>query len=200
VLVTNHVLAGAAIGALVKRPLPALAIGVASHLAMDVIPHWGLAHDDRHGDVMRNPEVPPDRLPGRRGRPGRHGAPPSAWPGAGPAAGPGRDGGARPSSTSTSPASTSSGVSPFPKVIDRFPRRQSSRAGSTTTRWARKTGRGRRAGRPGRRSLLVPFGLRNLRRGRPPPRWGRPGGRAPSEPVKGRSEKVKMPPSSATMT
>ena len=55
-LVTNHVLAGAAIGALVKRPLPALAIGVASHLAMDVIPHWGLAHDDRHGDVMRNPK------------------------------------------------------------------------------------------------------------------------------------------------
>jgi hypothetical protein len=44
VLVTNHVLAGAAIGALTRRPAAALAFGVASHLAMDVIPHWGLPH------------------------------------------------------------------------------------------------------------------------------------------------------------
>lgn len=43
-LVTNHVLAGAAIGALARRPLAALGLGVASHLAMDVIPHWGLGH------------------------------------------------------------------------------------------------------------------------------------------------------------
>jgi hypothetical protein len=57
VLVTNHVLAGAAIGALVKRPVPALALGVVSHVAMDVIPHWGLSHEDRHsGDPMRNPK------------------------------------------------------------------------------------------------------------------------------------------------
>jgi hypothetical protein len=54
-LVTNHVLAGAAIGAVVERPLPALALGVVSHLAMDRIPHWGLAHDDRHRDPMTNP-------------------------------------------------------------------------------------------------------------------------------------------------
>jgi hypothetical protein len=51
-LVTNHVLAGAAIGALTRRPAAALALGVASHVAMDVIPHWGLPHDlpgrDRH--------------------------------------------------------------------------------------------------------------------------------------------------------
>lgn len=56
VLVTNHVLAGAVIGALVKRPLPALALGVVSHLAMDVIPHWGLAHEDRPGDPTESPE------------------------------------------------------------------------------------------------------------------------------------------------
>jgi hypothetical protein len=43
-LVTNHVLAGAAIGALSRRPAGALALGVASHVAMDVIPHWGLPH------------------------------------------------------------------------------------------------------------------------------------------------------------
>lgn len=43
-LVTNHVLAGAVIGAVVRRPAVALAAGVVSHLAMDVVPHWGLAH------------------------------------------------------------------------------------------------------------------------------------------------------------
>jgi hypothetical protein len=56
VLVTNHVLAGAAIGALVKRPLPALALGVASHIAMDRIPHWGLSHEDSQGDPMKSPK------------------------------------------------------------------------------------------------------------------------------------------------
>ena len=54
-LVTNHVLAGAVIGAIVNRPIPALALGVISHLAMDATPHWGLAHEDRQGDVMGNP-------------------------------------------------------------------------------------------------------------------------------------------------
>jgi hypothetical protein len=55
VLVTNHVLAGAAIGALVKRPAPALALGVVSHVAMDSIPHWGLSHEDRGDDPLRSP-------------------------------------------------------------------------------------------------------------------------------------------------
>jgi hypothetical protein len=41
VLVTNHVLSGALIGALVRRPVPAFAIGVASHFALDAVPHWG---------------------------------------------------------------------------------------------------------------------------------------------------------------
>ena len=42
-LVTNHVLAGAAIGAVLhRRPALAFAAGVASHLAMDSLPHWGL--------------------------------------------------------------------------------------------------------------------------------------------------------------
>lgn len=56
VLVTNHVLAGAAIGALVKRPVPALALGVVSHVAMDSIPHWGLSHEDRGDDPLRSPK------------------------------------------------------------------------------------------------------------------------------------------------
>src|SRR5687767_7128129 len=42
-LVTNHVAAGAAIGALLhRRPVLAFAAGVASHIAMDGLPHWGL--------------------------------------------------------------------------------------------------------------------------------------------------------------
>jgi hypothetical protein len=41
VLLTNHVLSGALIGALSRRPLPAFAVGVASHFVLDVIPHWG---------------------------------------------------------------------------------------------------------------------------------------------------------------
>ena len=40
-LLTNHVLSGALIGALVRRPLPAFALGVASHFGLDVVPHWG---------------------------------------------------------------------------------------------------------------------------------------------------------------
>jgi len=41
VLLTNHVLSGALIGALARRPLPAFAAGVVSHFVLDAIPHWG---------------------------------------------------------------------------------------------------------------------------------------------------------------
>jgi hypothetical protein len=41
VLLTNHVLSGALIGALARRPLPAFAAGVASHFMLDAVPHWG---------------------------------------------------------------------------------------------------------------------------------------------------------------
>ncbi|MEY9889512.1 hypothetical protein ABIA35_008811 [Catenulispora sp. MAP12-49] len=47
-LVTNHVLSGAVIGAAVRRPLPALAIGVASHFALDAVPHWGDWESKQH--------------------------------------------------------------------------------------------------------------------------------------------------------
>ncbi len=46
-LLTNHVLSGALIGALARRPLPAFALGVASHFALDVVPHWGEWGSDR---------------------------------------------------------------------------------------------------------------------------------------------------------
>ena len=40
-LLVNHVLSGALIGALTRRPLPAFAAGVASHFVLDTVPHWG---------------------------------------------------------------------------------------------------------------------------------------------------------------
>ena len=40
-LITNHVLAGALIGRVTGAPAAAFALGIASHLAMDVAPHWG---------------------------------------------------------------------------------------------------------------------------------------------------------------
>ena len=40
-LVTNHVLSGALVGALAENPVAALPLGVASHFALDAAPHWG---------------------------------------------------------------------------------------------------------------------------------------------------------------
>ncbi len=40
-LVTNHVLAGALIGAASPGPASAFVAGFGSHFAMDVVPHWG---------------------------------------------------------------------------------------------------------------------------------------------------------------
>lgn len=40
-LVTNHVLLGASVGALARRPWLALPLGVGSHLVLDSVPHWG---------------------------------------------------------------------------------------------------------------------------------------------------------------
>ena len=39
--ITNHALAGAAIGAVVRRPVPAFVAGVVSHLLMDMTLHFG---------------------------------------------------------------------------------------------------------------------------------------------------------------
>jgi hypothetical protein len=40
-LVTNHVLSGAVIGAATRRIAPAFLLGIASHFALDAVPHWG---------------------------------------------------------------------------------------------------------------------------------------------------------------
>jgi hypothetical protein len=46
-LVTNHVLSGAVIGAVTRRPGVALVVGVASHFVLDALPHWGDWGDDK---------------------------------------------------------------------------------------------------------------------------------------------------------
>ncbi len=40
-LITNHVLSGALVGALAPGPVSAFVVGVASHFALDTVPHWG---------------------------------------------------------------------------------------------------------------------------------------------------------------
>jgi hypothetical protein len=47
VLVTNHVLSGAVIGAVTRRPAVAFALGVVSHFALDAVPHWGDWGDEK---------------------------------------------------------------------------------------------------------------------------------------------------------
>lgn len=41
VLVSNHVLSGALVGLAAPGPVSAFTAGVASHLALDAVPHWG---------------------------------------------------------------------------------------------------------------------------------------------------------------
>jgi hypothetical protein len=57
--VTNHVLSGALIGrALERRPVAAFAVGVASHLVLDAVPHWGCKGDrDRFLTVAKRDGV-----------------------------------------------------------------------------------------------------------------------------------------------
>lgn len=45
--ISNHVLAGTAVGRLSRRPTTAFVAGVVSHLAMDMVLHWG---DERGWD------------------------------------------------------------------------------------------------------------------------------------------------------
>ena len=50
--ITNHVLAGTIAGtALRRRPVLAFCVGVATHVAMDITPHWGDATLERDGFV-----------------------------------------------------------------------------------------------------------------------------------------------------
>src|SRR5882672_9437879 len=46
-LVTNHVLSGALIGAVTRRPAVAFGVAAASHFALDAVPHWGDWGEDK---------------------------------------------------------------------------------------------------------------------------------------------------------
>lgn len=48
-LVTNHVLSGAFIGAVARRPAVAFMAGIASHFALDATPHYGDWGEDESG-------------------------------------------------------------------------------------------------------------------------------------------------------
>jgi hypothetical protein len=50
VLITNHVLGGALVGLASPGPASAFGLGVVSHVAMDVVPHWG---DPNHQAFLR---------------------------------------------------------------------------------------------------------------------------------------------------
>jgi hypothetical protein len=47
-LITNHVLSGAVIGAVARRPVPAFGAGIASHFVLDAVPHWGKWRNREH--------------------------------------------------------------------------------------------------------------------------------------------------------
>ena len=53
-LISNHVVAGAAIGALAPGPVSAFTAGVASHFAMDAVPHFGV--DEEHFMAIAVPD------------------------------------------------------------------------------------------------------------------------------------------------
>lgn len=56
--VTNHVLSGVLIGRLLKdRPRAALLAGIASHLVLDSIPHWGCSASNPEGSGRNAPQV-----------------------------------------------------------------------------------------------------------------------------------------------
>ena len=52
-LFTSHLLAGAAIGGVLPNPVAAGVVGFGSHVAMDVVPHWGDRRPERFLAVAR---------------------------------------------------------------------------------------------------------------------------------------------------
>ena len=110
-LLTNHVLSGALIGALVRRPVPAFALGVASHFALDTVPHWGPFRERRA--LLR--VAVPDGLTALAVLTAFAAAAP---PGRRPALTAGMLGAALPDLDK--PFSIVSGRSPFPRAVGRF--------------------------------------------------------------------------------
>ena len=110
-LLTNHVLSGALIGALVRRPGRAFAAGAASHFVLDAVPHWG-KWQGRHRFLR---VAVPDGLVSLAAL-GAFAA--LSPPGRRPAVVAGMLGAALPDLDK--PARFWSGRSPFPRAVDRF--------------------------------------------------------------------------------
>ena len=112
-LITNHVLSGALVGLAVRRPAAAFVVGVASHVALDVTPHWG---DERHGVFLKVAVV--DGLVGLATMAAVTRACP---PGRRPAVVAGMLGACAPDADK--PGTVFFGRSPFPGVVDEWHRR-----------------------------------------------------------------------------
>ena len=57
-LITNHVLSGALVGRAAGRPGRAVLLGLASHYALDLTPHWGLSVAGRPASQPGQPLAP----------------------------------------------------------------------------------------------------------------------------------------------
>jgi hypothetical protein len=110
-LVTNHVLSGAALGAAVRSPWLAFPLGVASHFALDATPHWG--HFESDDTFMRVAVVD-----GLSGLAVMGAATAAATPGRRAAVLAGMVGAALPDVNK--PSRVFFGFSPFPRRVDRF--------------------------------------------------------------------------------
>jgi hypothetical protein len=110
-LITNHVLSGAMVGAVARRPLPAFLLGVASHFVLDALPHWGDWRDQR--DFLR--VAVPDGLTGLAAMGVLAAAAPESCR---PAVLAGMTGAALPDIDK--PARLWFGRSPFPRAVDHF--------------------------------------------------------------------------------
>jgi hypothetical protein len=110
-LLTNHVLSGALIGALTRHPAAAFAAGLTSHFVLDALPHWGKWGSDRRFLLA----AVPDGLVGLAAM-GAFAA--LAPAGRRPAVVAGMTGAALPDADK--PAQLFFGRSPFPAAVDRF--------------------------------------------------------------------------------
>jgi hypothetical protein len=112
VLITNHVLSGAVIGAVTRRPAAAFVMGVASHFVLDAIPHWGAWGGDK--DLFMRVAV----RDGLTGLAMMGALTAAASPSARVAVLAGMAGAALPDLDK--PAKAFFGFSPFPRAVDRF--------------------------------------------------------------------------------
>ncbi len=52
--ITNHILAGSVIGLVVKEPASAIALSLASHFAMDALPHFGYPGNKGFSEALKH--------------------------------------------------------------------------------------------------------------------------------------------------